>query len=74
MLSPATRFQRELTHSFARLRYVKKTALIKTKLFASAYALFSGLVFISVTGLMLAPVAHRALHGFHLDNNDHEPS
>lgn len=44
------------------------------KLFASAYALFSGLIFISVTGIMLAPVAHRALHVFHLDNNDHEPS
>jgi hypothetical protein len=44
------------------------------KLFASAYALFSGLVFISVTGIVLTPVAHRALHVFHLDNNDLDPS
>lgn len=40
------------------------------KIFASAYALFSGLVFISVMGILLAPVAHRALHAFHLDEND----
>lgn len=40
------------------------------KLFASAYALFSGLVFISVIGIVLAPVAHRALHAFHLDEKD----
>ena len=40
------------------------------KLFASAYALFSGLVFISMIGIVLAPVAHRALHAFHLDEKD----
>ena len=40
------------------------------KLFASFYALFSGLVFISVMGIMLAPAAHRALHLFHLDDED----
>lgn len=37
------------------------------KLFASAYALYSGLAIISVAGLMLAPVAHRMLHHFHVD-------
>ena len=40
------------------------------KVFAAAYALFSGLVFIGIMGLLLAPVAHRALHHFHLDEND----
>jgi len=40
------------------------------KLFASAYAIFSGLVFISVMGLMLGPLAHRMLHKFHLDEGD----
>lgn len=40
------------------------------KLFASFYALFSGLVFISVMGIVLAPAAHRALHLFHLDEGD----
>jgi hypothetical protein len=32
--------------------------------------LFSGLVFISVMGIVLAPAAHRALHLFHLDEED----
>jgi len=40
------------------------------KVFASFYALFSGVVFISVMGLVLAPAAHRALHHFHLDEED----
>ena len=44
------------------------------KIFASIYALFSGLVFISVMGIVLAPVAHRALHVFHLDEKDLENS
>ena len=35
--------------------------------FASVYALFSGLVFIGVMGIVLAPMAHRMLHKFHLD-------
>jgi len=35
------------------------------KLFAGAYALFSGLIFLVVTGIMLGPVAHRVLHRFH---------
>lgn len=35
------------------------------KLFAGLYALYSGLVFIAVMGLMLAPVVHRILHRFH---------
>jgi len=40
------------------------------KVFASVYALFSGLVFISVMGIVLAPAAHRALHLFHMDEED----
>ncbi|MFC5457611.1 hypothetical protein [Prosthecobacter fluviatilis] len=40
------------------------------KVFASFYALFSGLVFISVMGIVLAPAAHRALHLFHLEEED----
>lgn len=38
-----------------------------SKLFASGYALFSGVVFLSSIGLVLAPVFHRILHRFHLD-------
>jgi hypothetical protein len=35
------------------------------KLFASVYALYSGLVFLILAGLLLAPVFHRVLHRFH---------
>ena len=37
------------------------------KLFAGGYALFSGLLFIVVAGMILAPLAHRLLHKFHLE-------
>ncbi|HBF35098.1 TPA: hypothetical protein DDW35_11110 [Candidatus Sumerlaeota bacterium] len=40
------------------------------KLFAAAYALFSGLVFILLMGVMLAPILHRVLHMFHVDETD----
>jgi hypothetical protein len=36
------------------------------KIFASLYALYSGLAIISVAGLLLAPVVHRFLHKFHV--------
>ena len=37
------------------------------KIFASLYALFSGIWFITVVGVVFAPVAHRFLHKFHLE-------
>ena len=37
------------------------------KLFASVYALFSGLVFIGLMGIVLTPVFHRVLHKFHVE-------
>src|SRR5438874_1407143 len=37
------------------------------KIFASFYALFSGLAFIGIASLMVAPFAHRILHRFNLD-------
>ena len=40
------------------------------KIFASIYALFSGLVFISLMAIILGPVAHRMLHRFHMDEDD----
>ena len=40
------------------------------KLFASAYALFSGLIFVGVMGIVLAPVVHRILHKFHVAEKD----
>ncbi|MBI3501805.1 MAG: hypothetical protein HY063_08420 [Bacteroidetes bacterium] len=38
------------------------------KLFASFYAIFSGVVFLTTIAFVLAPVAHRFLHKFHLQD------
>jgi hypothetical protein len=38
------------------------------KIFAGCYALFSGLAFITSMGVVFAPVLHRFLHRFHLEN------
>jgi hypothetical protein len=43
---------------------LKTTAV---KLFASGYALFSGLMFIAIMGMLLTPVIHRMLHKFHVE-------
>ena len=40
------------------------------KLFASFYALFSGVIFLSATAVMLTPVFHRMMHHFHLAEED----
>ena len=37
------------------------------KVFASVYALYSGLFVIASIGVLLAPVLHRILHKFHAD-------
>lgn len=41
-----------------------------SKIFASAYALFSGLVFVAVMGLVFSPIVHRILHTFHIDEKN----
>jgi hypothetical protein len=38
------------------------------KLFAGGYALFAGLIFLVLAGIMVGPVAHRVLHLFHWDS------
>jgi len=40
------------------------------KIFASFYALFSGVVFLVSTGVLLAPVVHRLFHKFHIQNDE----
>lgn len=37
------------------------------KLFASFYALFSGLLFIGAASLVVAPFVHRVMHKLHID-------
>lgn len=38
------------------------------KIFASCYALFSGLMFVGATSVLVAPFIHRLLHRFHVDS------
>jgi hypothetical protein len=40
------------------------------KLFAGLYALYCGLAVILVAGVILAPVAHRFLHRFHMESRN----
>jgi hypothetical protein len=40
------------------------------KLFASLYALYSGIVFLVTAGVVMAPVLHRFMHHFHLEEED----
>jgi hypothetical protein len=37
------------------------------KIFAGLYALYAGMVFLVVAGIVLAPIVHRVLHRFHWD-------
>ena len=38
------------------------------KIFASFYALFSGIAFLTTIAVLIAPVLHRFLHHFHFEN------
>lgn len=38
------------------------------KLFASLYALFSGVTFLSIFSILIAPVVHRFFHKLHLED------
>ena len=40
------------------------------KIFASFYALFSGLAFVSIVSVLLAPFVHRMLHRFHAEERE----
>ena len=42
----------------------------RVKLFAGAYAIYCGVVFIATLGLVLAPISMHVLHRFHLDDRD----
>ena len=44
------------------------------KVFASIYALFSGLILIALMGIILSPVIHRVMHKFHVDEKDVDKS
>lgn len=40
------------------------------KIFASMYALFSGIIFLVTVGIIIAPAVHRFLHSLHIDEKD----
>ncbi len=40
------------------------------KIFAGCYALFSGLTLVAILGIIFAPVVHRFLHKFHLEDKE----
>ncbi len=43
------------------------------KVFASIYAIFSGVVFITTAATLIAPLLHRVMHRLHLDD-DQQPT
>lgn len=40
------------------------------KLFATGYALYSGVAFLTTMAILLAPLAHRVMHKFHLQDDE----
>ncbi|MBA3721094.1 MAG: hypothetical protein H0W88_01665 [Parachlamydiaceae bacterium] len=40
------------------------------KLFAGTYALFSGIVFLIIMAIIFAPVFHRFMHKFHMEDSN----
>jgi hypothetical protein len=44
------------------------------KIFASFYALFSGIAFLSTVAVLFAPIVHRLMHMVHIDNADEADS
>lgn len=42
------------------------------KVFASMYALFSGVAFIGTIGILIAPIAHRFFHKLHIEDSSND--
>ena len=40
------------------------------KLFAIFYSLFSGIAFLTIAAILLAPIIHRFLHKFHIERTE----
>jgi hypothetical protein len=49
---------------------VNEISSVPGKLFASLYALYSGVAFLAIAAVLIAPFAHRLLHRLHLDDDD----
>jgi hypothetical protein len=77
-------------HTFARLAWIDpilNAAMILTgmgpvnpmettagKLFATGYALYSGVIFLTLAAVLFAPVLHRIIHSFHLQIEEDDPA
>jgi len=48
--------------------YIKLT--VASKIFASFYAIVSGIIFISVFAILIAPIVHRFFHKLHIEDNE----
>lgn len=44
------------------------------KLFAGIYALYAGLVFLALAGILLAPIVHRIMHRLHWEEDEPGPT
>lgn len=51
---------------------VDKMETTEGKLFATFYALYSGIAFLTTIAVLLAPIYHRVLHRFHLSTEEEE--
>jgi hypothetical protein len=47
---------------------VNPLTTVPGKLFASFYAIFSGVIFLVGAGVIITPVAHRVIHRLHLED------
>ena len=48
---------------------VVEMSSVAGKLFDGIYALFCGIILLAATGLLFAPVLHRILHRFHIEDS-----
>jgi hypothetical protein len=53
---------------------VNELSTASGKLFASFYALYSGVAFLAIAAVLIAPFAHRLLHRLHLEDTEQESS
>lgn len=49
---------------------VNQLHTVNGKLFATGYALFSGVAFLAIAALLVAPIGHRILHTLHLEDEE----
>ena len=73
-LIPKAAFMWRMGHSiFVVCLLIGLSLAMKTeagKIFAGLYALYSGLAFLVLAGLLFGPVAHRILHRFHYEADE----